>query len=245
MLYLIVSIAAIIACLEYCTISFGHRYTVNKLIAFASIAALFPAGSFLGGLAGLNVALLLTLLGTLTWCLLANPLDRSRFIDVSVLFLGWCYTGYLLSFLLLYKTSSGLPHRFLILFVLATAASSDMGSFFCGRKFGKKSLYPTVSPKKTVEGAIGGSLITWIVGTIIGVLCVNEFNLVRSFVASVTLSVTAPLGDIIESMLKRQQGVKDSGAILPGHGGLLDRLDSLLFSFPAIWALWEFWGAAP
>jgi phosphatidate cytidylyltransferase len=102
-----------------------------------------------------------------------------------------------------------------------------------GRTFGRRKLIPHISPNKTWEGLIGGLAL----GTITSVLCAWLFGLDINYglaaLAGLTLAVVGVFGDLTESLIKRQAGVKDSGALIPGHGGMLDRLDALLFTFPA------------
>lgn len=121
-----------------------------------------------------------------------------------------------------------------IFFLLSVVFCSDTGAFYFGKVFGKHKLYPAVSPGKTWEGAIGG-LMSSLAGAVLFFL----FLPIRSFDARIlilasALSVSGQIGDLAESMLKRQYGVKDSGKILPGHGGLLDRIDGLLFAVPLL-----------
>jgi phosphatidate cytidylyltransferase len=110
---------------------------------------------------------------------------------------------------------------------------SDTGAYLTGRKFGRRKLIPHVSPNKTWEGLIGGLALA----TITSVLCAWLFGLDINFalaaLAGLVLAVVGVFGDLTESLIKRQAGVKDSGALIPGHGGMLDRLDALLFTFPA------------
>ena len=118
---------------------------------------------------------------------------------------------------------------FLVLMFFAILAT-DIGAYYCGSKFGKRPLCPVVSPKKTVEGAIGGGIFAIITAMIIGYFIHLEWYF--SLVAGCLITVFAQLGDLSESLIKRDAGVKDSGNSLPGHGGFLDRVDSYMFSAP-------------
>lgn len=124
----------------------------------------------------------------------------------------------------------------MVLLALGISWAADTGAYFAGRAFGRTKLYPRVSPKKTWEGLAGG-----VAGSMVWVLLIESFALpgfhwLDVFVMGPLASLSGVLGDLTESMLKRSHGVKDSGNILPGHGGLLDRIDSVLFVAPVVFA---------
>jgi phosphatidate cytidylyltransferase len=127
-----------------------------------------------------------------------------------------------------------LPWNVLYLFFFIWA--SDTGAYFSGRAFGKHKLFERISPNKTIEGFIGGLLASALVGIaahhFLGGISLISWMCIGAFV-----SITSTLGDLFESMLKRQSDIKDSGNILPGHGGILDRFDSTLISAPIYWVL--------
>lgn len=122
---------------------------------------------------------------------------------------------------------------FTVMFVLFIVWSTDIGAYVLGMKFGKTKLAPVISPNKSVEGAVGGIFMAVLV-SLIYVQFYNQMNLslIILVVLTILLSVVGQLGDLTESAFKRYFGVKDSGKILPGHGGILDRFDSLLFVMP-------------
>ncbi len=111
--------------------------------------------------------------------------------------------------------------------------ASDIGAYAAGKTFGKHKMAPSISPGKTWEGWAGGFLLTLAVGWAVGFM-LPELPLAHRLVAAAVVAVFAPLGDLAESMLKRSVGVKDSGSILPGHGGLLDRFDAFLLVLPVL-----------
>ncbi|HDM79022.1 MAG TPA: hypothetical protein ENG51_21555 [Deltaproteobacteria bacterium] len=127
--------------------------------------------------------------------------------------------------------------RVWIFFVLVVIFAGDSGAFYAGRKFGKRKLCPAISPGKTVEGAIGGFLASLILGLAFGIIFIGGKTPFEFVLIAAILNIIGQLGDLGESLIKRSRGVKDSSNILPGHGGLLDRLDSLLFAFPALYYL--------
>ena len=121
------------------------------------------------------------------------------------------------------------------MFVLL-AVASDTGGFFAGVRFGRHPLAPTISPKKSWEGLAGSFLLALAVGLVGGVVVLGE-PLWVGFALGVATPVTATLGDLAESLLKRDMELKDMGTLLPGHGGVLDRLDSLLLTAPFVYLL--------
>lgn len=160
--------------------------------------------------------------------------------NVATTILGFIYGGWLPCFLILtrqlqqdslglitIRTNPGLGFLLLIFF---TILMTDVGGYLFGSKFGKTPLAPVVSPKKTIEGAIGGSLSAIAASMIVGYVIHLEWY--QSLIAGILITVFAQLGDLSESLIKRDAGVKDSGDSLPGHGGFLDRADSYLFSTP-------------
>lgn len=120
------------------------------------------------------------------------------------------------------------------LFFFFTLWSNDTGAYLAGRAFGKTKLYPAISPNKTWEGTIGGAIAAVLIANLCGYFY-EEFNLLVWTAIALMIVVFGSLGDLLESLLKRNFGVKDSGKIMPGHGGLLDRFDSLLLAAPIIY----------
>lgn len=120
-------------------------------------------------------------------------------------------------------------------FVISVTWLSDTGAYLLGRSFGRRALIPSVSPKKTVEGLIGGLAAGVIIGVLVNELLGLDLPILAAVAAALILSVIGVLGDLAESLLKRQTGVKDSGSLIPGHGGMLDRIDALLFTWTAGW----------
>lgn len=183
----------------------------------------------IGGWAG-SVVLVVILFFSLTQR--RNPLENA-----SITVLGLAWVG-MLSFAVL--VADGPNPVAYIMFVVLLVALNDIGAYFAGRTFGRHKLAPKVSPNKTVEGFVGGLLVVGIAASILTTFPAWEvIGLARGLVAAVVVGFFAPLGDLAESMVKRSIGVKDMGSVLPGHGGLLDRLDGFLFAVPAIYLLFR------
>jgi phosphatidate cytidylyltransferase len=127
-----------------------------------------------------------------------------------------------------------------LLAIMATVWVADIAAYFCGRALGRNKLAPNISPGKTWEGAIGGGLAVIVYGFILSSKLppVLSGNYVILFVVLVLLTTISIIGDLFESLLKRQAGLKDSSNILPGHGGMLDRIDSLTSTLPLVALIW-------
>jgi phosphatidate cytidylyltransferase len=149
--------------------------------------------------------------------------------------MGIVYAGFLTTFLAKLKVIDPRHGGDTVLLVLVVAWVADTGGYFAGRFLGKAKLYEAVSPKKTWAGAYGG-----LAGSVIGVAALKLIHAdwltwVDVFAIAVPASILGQLGDLAESLIKRSVGVKDSGALLPGHGGILDRIDAVLFIAPYVY----------
>lgn len=161
-------------------------------------------------------------------------------VNVATTVLGFLYCGWLPCHLLLIRqisadrinafqigTNEGL---WLVIFVFLIVVATDIGGYYFGSKFGKHKLSPVISPKKTVEGALGATIMALIVASF-GVFY-TKLTLLHALIAGLLITISSQLGDLSESLVKRDAGVKDSSNILPGHGGILDRTDGYLFALP-------------
>jgi phosphatidate cytidylyltransferase len=126
----------------------------------------------------------------------------------------------------------------LIFFLLLVVWLGDSGAYYVGRSLGKHKLSPRISPKKTVEGLAGGIVTSIITAVVIHFTFFKEIPLVHAIIAGVILSFAGVIGDLAESMWKRSADVKDSGTLIPGHGGFLDRFDSIFFTAPILYCYW-------
>jgi phosphatidate cytidylyltransferase len=120
-------------------------------------------------------------------------------------------------------------------FVISVTWLGDTGAYLFGRSFGRRALIPAISPKKTIEGLAGGLVASVIIGVVASELLGLDLPILAAGSAALVLSIIGVIGDLAESLLKRQAGVKDSGSLIPGHGGMLDRVDALLFTWTAGW----------
>lgn len=156
--------------------------------------------------------------------------NRFTFDDAGFLLLAIVYVG--IGFYYMYETRA--INVVYIFFALCTIWATDSGAYFVGRSFGKRKLWPDISPNKTIEGFFGGLLFGIIVGVLFYVFTEINTSLVKLLWISVVVSIFGQLGDLVQSAYKRHYGVKDAGKLLPGHGGILDRMDSLIFILPIL-----------
>jgi phosphatidate cytidylyltransferase len=170
----------------------------------------------------------LVLLLFLTYTVITK--NSFSFEDVAFSILGTLYVG--IGFYYFMETrNEGLPYIFYSLFIIW---ATDSGAYFIGKSFGRRKLWPEISPNKTVEGSVGGVVCALIVGIMFSLFSNIDATFVQLLIITAVLSIFGQIGDLVESGLKRHFHVKDSGNILPGHGGILDRFDSLLFVWPLL-----------
>lgn len=156
--------------------------------------------------------------------------NRFTFDDVAFSIMSILYIG--MGFYYFIETrEAGLVYIFYSLFIIW---ATDSGAYFVGRAMGKRKLWPEISPNKTIEGSVGGVVSAVIVSIFIGLFTEIDITMIGLVFLTILLSTFGQIGDLVESALKRHYQVKDSGNILPGHGGILDRFDSLLFVWPLI-----------
>ncbi|PLS16709.1 phosphatidate cytidylyltransferase [Bacillus sp. M6-12] len=151
--------------------------------------------------------------------------DDAGFVIISVLYCG-------MGFYYFFETrQEGLIYVF---FALFSIWATDSGAYFIGRSIGKRKLWPEISPNKTVEGFLGGILFSLIVGVIFFLFTSIDISVAKIFTMSVLIGIFGQMGDLVQSAYKRHYDVKDSGSLIPGHGGILDRMDSMMFILPIL-----------
>jgi len=214
----------------------------QKHIHLVLILGIFPlAAASLWGSGAVTSSLFLALLILILVTVVAYPSLDNGLLFISRLWFGIFYIGFCSAHLILLRS---LPQGIYWLLVLtAITVSSDTGAYYVGRSLGKTKLYPALSPGKTRAGAVGGIIGGMLGGLVVAAILFDGTSLVMVALLSLVLSAIGIVGDLLESLIKRVSGVKDSGQILPGHGGLLDRCDSLLLTAPVLYYV-LFWGHA-
>lgn len=184
---------------------------------------------------------------TLTICSMASFMwvlfvGRQPYIaNVATTLFGMVYCGWFPLHLIFFRNLHSVQYESglgFVIMMIASVIATDVGCYYVGSKWGKHKLAPTVSPNKTIEGSIGGVIGSVIMAEIFGIyLGIGWF---WSLLAGLLCTVFAQIGDLCESLLKRDAGVKDSGDTLPGHGGFLDRTDSFAFTIPIVYYFFKY-----
>lgn len=157
--------------------------------------------------------------------------SEEPFANIAYIMLGIIYIGVPFALLHFIAFDGAYFYAKTVFGLLVLTWLNDTGAYLVGSMIGKTPLMPRISPKKTWEGAVGGLLITYLTAVML-YYTVQELSLIDWIMLATIVSIFGPLGDLIESMLKRSRDIKDSGTLLPGHGGLLDRFDGFIFSLP-------------
>lgn len=195
-------------------------------------------GLFLGstqwpGLLSERTVLAGTLSSALCMPLFSGKPLKDSLLDGMVLIMGVLYVGLSLGYLLLTRAQP--DGTMLIFFVVLVTWAGDTGAYIAGKSLGRHALAPIVSPKKTYEGLAGGIVLACLAAVVARAWFLPRFSLVDCLALGLLLTIAGLIGDLAESAMKRHAGFKYSGALIPGHGGMLDRLDSLLFTGPAFY----------
>lgn len=204
-------------------------------------AVLMPTAAAIWGLSGLSTTVTALIGASLIWHVV---FIRVRTTDTATTVFGAVYTGFLLAYLVLVVRNFTHGRELALALVLGVWANDSL-AYLIGSTFGRHKMMPRISPKKSWEGFIAGALGTIAVWVGLALLFPQVgVSLPMALAVGVLVGGTVVIGDLFESRMKREAGVKDSGAALPGHGGFLDRLDSLiLVGLIAYWAMW--WGGVP
>lgn len=214
-------------------------------LAFVLLAAFDPAAG--PQRAGFGVLLTIAVLAAPTLSIWTRGVAGAPLLSVSTTLTGAVYTGLLLSFALFLRHLPGTVDArhgtALVLAPVILTWTSDTFAYFVGRAWGTRKLIPKVSPGKTVQGAIGavvGSMLVSVAyAQFLDLFPTHRIGTGQALLFGLLISITAQLGDLAESLFKRDAGVKDSGVLLPGHGGALDRFDSLLFTLPVAYFFFQ------
>lgn len=212
----------------------AHPATILGIVAVLTLGvAVYNKGLVVVG----AVTVLLVIFGFIWYMNAEQKIDVLDGLGATIFVYAW--VGVLGSYGILMLAPHTYPNRNGLAFLFGAVAltiCNDVGALFAGRWFGNRPLNPAISPNKTIAGTVGGTFLTLVAGAVL-LPRVSPWTVTHGVEAAVALSIVVPLGDLFESMVKRTLGMKDFGRILPGHGGLLDRIDGLLFALPTMYYL--------
>ena len=224
---ILVAAMAWLCCSEFLRIArMAGRYPLEPFALTAALA--YPLAMLFGGLEGQLIVAFLLLICVSVWYVLT---PRATIGDVAISMFGPTYTSLAFSSLVLIRSSDpGLPGALLCFGLVISIWGNDAVAYFVGSRIGVHKLAPRISPHKSWEGFFAGLICCMLVWMIMGIAGLANLNPWLGLVCGLLIGVASVIGDLFESRVKRGVGVKDSGNFMPGHGGMLDRSDSLIFA---------------
>ncbi|MDI5972940.1 phosphatidate cytidylyltransferase [Streptomyces sp. SL13] len=233
-IFLAVVVAAVVVGLWELTSRLRERKGINApLVPLAVGGAATVVAGYAWAAEGAWVATAFTVLAVLLWRMTQSPHDYLK--DVTAGVFAVFYVPFLATFVVMMLAAHDGPWRVFV-FLLLTVVS-DTGAYAVGWRFGKHKLAPRISPGKTREGLLGAVSFAMVAGALSMQYLIDDGKWWQGLVLGLAAAASATVGDLGESMIKRDLGIKDMGTLLPGHGGIMDRLDSLLPTAPVVWLL--------
>ncbi|MEV4683726.1 phosphatidate cytidylyltransferase [Streptomyces kurssanovii] len=229
----VIAVAVVVGLWELTSRLEERKQIKAPLVPLAVGGAAMVVAGYVRGAEGAWVAMALTALAVLVWRMTERPEGYLK--DVTAGVFAAFYVPFLATFVALMLTADDGPERVLT-FLLLTVVS-DTGAYAVGWRFGKHKLAPRISPGKTREGLLGAVSFAMAAGALCMQFLIDDGTWWQGLLLGLAVAVSATLGDLGESMIKRDLGIKDMGTLLPGHGGIMDRLDSLLPTAPVVWLL--------
>ncbi|MEC4684541.1 MAG: phosphatidate cytidylyltransferase [Nitrospirota bacterium] len=214
-------------------LEFYSMYRVKKSLSFLGIfAGLLFLYSVYTGWGEVRLLLIVSFLVLVLFRLFDREAGPEQALsDIAPVVVGFSYIPLILSLQIALRDAG--PEW--IIFIGATVWASDSFAYYIGKNFGKRKLYPSISPKKTIEGAVGSMAGGVLAGVLIKILLIDSITIYQVLAVGFLIGCIAVLGDLTESMFKRDSGVKDSSSLIPGHGGVLDKIDGMLFVTPLVY----------
>lgn len=230
-----IAVIAVLALYEF--LNFGRKKGYDIPIVLCLLICVFIMAAFVVTQVSVEVGMFVALLFIPASYVFRNVKIEDALPSSAVAVFGTMYVGMLGGSIVRLHNDFTVGPK-LIFFLMLVVWLGDAGAYYVGKKFGKHKLSPRISPKKTIEGFIGGMAASVIAAVTIHLTFFPEFPLAHAIIVGIVLSVAGVIGDLAESLWKRSAAVKDSGTLIPGHGGLLDRFDSILFTAPILYIYW-------
>ena len=230
-----IAVIAVLALHEFLSLGKAKGYDVPSILCIAIMLVIMA--SFILEQLSVELGMFTALLVIPAWYVVARKNLENSLPSSAIAVLATTYVGMLGGSLI--RLHNDFPEGSkLVFFLLLVVWLGDSGAYYVGKTFGKHKLSPHISPKKTIEGLVGGIAASIITAVVIHFTFFETFPLLHAIIAGVILSFAGVVGDLAESMWKRSAAVKDSGTLIPGHGGFLDRFDSILFTAPILYTYW-------
>ena len=232
------TIAAIAALALYEFLDLGVRKGFHIPVPICIGAMLFILAAFVLEPISVEMGVFLTLIVIPGYYVIRGGDLGEALPSSGIAVMATLYVGMLAGSLIRLRNDFPIEGPKLVGFLLIVVWIGDAGAYYFGKAFGKHKMSPRISPKKTIEGLVGGILTAIAAAVVIHFTFFPQFPVVHAAIAGVILSVTGVIGDLAESMWKRSADVKDSGTLIPGHGGFLDRFDSVFYTTPILYSYW-------
>ncbi|MFG2318837.1 phosphatidate cytidylyltransferase [Streptomyces tendae] len=229
----VIAVAVVVGLWELTTRLQERKDIKAPLVPLAIGGAAMVVAGYARGAEGAWVAMALTALAVLVWRMTEPPEGYLK--DVTAGLFAAFYVPFLATFVAMMLAADDGAWRVLVFLILTVV--SDTGAYAVGWRFGRKKLAPRISPGKTREGMLGAVAFAMVAGALCMQFLIDDGTWWQGLLIGLVVAVSATLGDLGESMIKRDLGIKDMGTLLPGHGGIMDRLDSLLPTAPVVWLL--------
>lgn len=230
-----VAVIAVLALYEFLLL--GRRKGYHLPFVLCSVITLFIIAAFVLETVSVEMGMFVTLLVIPASYVFRGVSVEEALPSSAIAVLATMYVGMLAGSLVRLRNDFPVGPK-LVFFLLLVVWLGDAGAYYVGKRLGKHKLSPRISPKKTIEGLAGGVTMSVIVAVTIQLTFFHEMPLLHAVIMGIVLSLAGVVGDLAESMWKRSADVKDSGTLLPGHGGFLDRFDSILFTAPILYVYW-------
>jgi len=240
--YVFDAVIALIACgalYEFLTLGRRKGYKVPMVLCI--LVMLFIIAAFVLEPVSVEMGVFITLLVVPAWFVFSPGALEEALPSSGIAVMATLYVGMLGGSLIRLRNDFADPQKTgpkLVFFLVLVVWLGDAGAYYIGKRFGKHLLSPRISPKKTIEGLIGGIAVSIVTAIVIHFTFFQAFPLLHAIIAGIILSLAGVIGDLAESMWKRSAAVKDSGALFPGHGGFLDRFDSVFYTAPILYVYW-------
>ena len=231
------AIALIAALALYEFLILGRRKGYVLPVPLCIAVMLFIVGAFVLEPISVEMGVFLTLLVIPAWYVISSAALDDALPSSAIAILATLYVGMLGGSLIRLRGDFIVGWK-LIFYLLLVVWLGDAGAYYVGKSLGRRKLSPRISPKKTVEGLAGGIAVSIITAVVIHFTFFKELPLLHAIISGAVLSIAGVIGDLAESMWKRSAAVKDSGTLIPGHGGFLDRFDSIFFTAPILYSYW-------